>query len=69
MLVAPRLSRNGRSLEQQLCINSHDEDAITRSASLERAEPVLGSKMLDDCDGDGVVMTVKVMVMAMVMVR
>ena len=56
-------------MEQRLCIDSRDKDAITRAASLERAEPVLGSKMLDDGDSDGVVITVMVMVMVMVMAR
>ena len=45
--VAKRLSRNS------LRTNSQDEDAIARSASLERAEPAPGSQMLDDGDGDG----------------
>ena len=31
----------------------HDEDAIARAASLDRAEPAPGSQMLDDGDGGG----------------
>ena len=55
--VEPRLSRNARSMEQRLsrsslCTGSHDEDAIARAASLERAEPAPGSQMLDDGDDD-----------------
>ena len=56
--VAPRLSRNARSMEQRLsrsslCTSSHDEDAIARAASLERAEPAPGIQMLDGGDDGG----------------
>ena len=56
--VAPRLSRNAGSMGQRLsrsslCTCSHDEDAIARAASLDRAEPAPGSQMFDDGDGDG----------------
>ena len=33
--------------------DSHDEDAIARAVSLDRAEPAPGSQMLDNGDGDG----------------
>ena len=42
-----RLSRSS------LCTSLHDEEAIARAASLDRAEPAFGSQMLDNGDGDG----------------
>ena len=42
-----RLSRSS------LSTGSHEEDAIARAASLDRAEPVPGSQTLEDSDGDG----------------
>ena len=53
--VAPRLSRNARSMGQRLsrgslCTSSDDEDAIARAESLERAEPAPGIQMLDGGD-------------------
>ena len=35
-----------------LCPGLHDEEAIARAASLDRAEPAPGSQMLDNGDGD-----------------
>ena len=53
--VAPRLSRNARSIEQRLsrsslCTGSQDEDAIARAASLENTKAAPTNEMLDGGD-------------------